>query len=718
MNKKFLLALWFVLFAVLIITVNVLLGLPSGKNSTLKNKMDETENYIIRLTALHSSFLYNFNHIDNLFADNTTENEKEALQLFDKVTENLTDIQRSRIINKSKAVNDALNVLIEYLNTFRGSMNDLFMATHELGNQNSGLIAQWREISLRMSNSITSRDAQTLKQIYLIRQLESEYLITRDSRHLSDISVSAEDIRNSATFEEGGIGLNDLDEYLALTSRIMALDKRTGSINSEGVIYDLENSLINTTEQFYSVRDMIINAGNKYVSAWEYVRYSIILMLIVAFVLTLVVMSNRSVFNPLSQLALITENLSKGHLPEDLQFSSELNAMKSIKQHITKIVKMLREKVAFTKALNEGKNNINIQDSGENDILARELIILKEKLTETAEIQIKNETENQIRRYSNEGLAKFSEILRTSSNDIQALGDVIIKEIVKYLNAIQGGFFVFDNTDKGNPVLNLVSAFAYDRKKYLQKSVSLGEGLVGTCAREKQLINMTEIPGGYISITSGLGDTLPDNLLLVPVISEEELIGVIEIASLNKFRDYEMKLAQDVAKNLGSTIVYARNNQRTSDLLAKSQQQALEMAEQEEEMRQNMEELKATQEESHRREEELKGITDAVSNSFSVVEYDLSGNIINVNEKLCVLIGRSLEEIVGKTHHAIFNSDLNPDSSFWNDLIASHGNVLHETILVRDNVIKLKEHFCAVVNRNKAAVKFVNFISDDRTGNS
>ena len=90
------------------------------------------------------------------------------------------------------------------------------------------------------------------------------------------------------------------------------------------------------------------------------------------------------------------------------------------------------------------------------------------------------------------------------------------------------------------------------------------------------------------------------------------MLGVIEIASLNMFKNHEIEFAQEVALSLGSTLVNTRNNQRTSELLTKSQQQALEMAEQEEEMRQNMEELKATQEESTRREEEFRGIAEAI----------------------------------------------------------------------------------------------------------
>ena len=264
-------------------------------------------------------------------------------------------------------------------------------------------------------------------------------------------------------------------------------------------------------------------------------------------------------------------------------------------------------------------------------------------------------------------------------------------------------------------MLELVSSFAYNRKKYMQKSLYLGEGLVGTCAVEKQIINLTEIPEGYITITSGLGDTKPDNLLLVPVLHELELIGVLEIASLNLFKEHEIQFAGEVAGSLGATIIYARNNQRTSELLTKSQQQALEMAEQEEEMRQNMEELKATQEESSRREEEFRGIAEAIGQSLFVIEYGLDGVIREVNDKFCIFMGLTREDITGKEHHMVLAGSLNPDTLFWDELQRNNHVTLNEKVKIGKKQHQLKEHFSVVPNKDGIVVKYINFITEVTT---
>jgi PAS domain S-box-containing protein len=231
-------------------------------------------------------------------------------------------------------------------------------------------------------------------------------------------------------------------------------------------------------------------------------------------------------------------------------------------------------------------------------------------------------------------------------------------------------------------------------------------------------MNITEVPAGYITITSGLGDTPPDNLLLVPVLHENEILGVVEIASLNKFRKHEIDFAQEVAFSLGSTLVTTRNNQRTSELLEKSQQQALEMAEQEEEMRQNMEELKATQEESSRREEELSGIANAIDHSLMIIEYNLEGKINNVNDNFCHFLGRDREELIGKSHQEALGGSLNADAAFWNELQKNDHLALTETLKIGRKSVEISEHFARVNNRNNAIVKYINFASNGRVGNS
>ncbi|TAH27513.1 MAG: GAF domain-containing protein [Cytophagales bacterium] len=164
--------------------------------------------------------------------------------------------------------------------------------------------------------------------------------------------------------------------------------------------------------------------------------------------------------------------------------------------------------------------------------------------------------------------------------------------------------FLLYHEENQSPYLELIACYAYDRKKYLQKHIQLGEGIVGQCFLEKEPIILKQVPDNYVKITSGLGDANPRFLLAVPLMIEQNILGVIELASFKVLEPYQIQLVQKLAESIASTIQNININQQTQFLLEKSQIQTEEMKSQEEEMRQNMEELQATQEEMHRKEKD------------------------------------------------------------------------------------------------------------------
>ena len=230
---------------------------------------------------------------------------------------------------------------------------------------------------------------------------------------------------------------------------------------------------------------------------------------------------------------------------------------------------------------------------------------MREKLKEADKLAKDKRIEEEKRSWANEGLAKLNEILRKQV-DVEELSFQILSYIVNYMNANQGGIFIRNNEDQNNILLELKAFYAFNRRKFIKKTFELGEGLVGNCAMEKQIVHLTEIPQDYIQITSGLGGSNPKSLLLIPMKMEEDVLGVIEIASFNTFENYQIEFLEQASLSIASSLNMAETNKRTAELLERTQQQAEEMAAQEEEMRQNMEELQATQEESSRRAEDFE----------------------------------------------------------------------------------------------------------------
>lgn len=713
LKNKLFLGFWFILFAGTILFVDRIFRLPEHKAQGIQNRMADIEKHITRLTALHAEFLLRNDKEDNLFVNAGSNAETEIKKLTGSIHNNVMELKSINLIAKKAGSN---------LDEFSGAVSDievqisnLILITRERGNKNSGIVNQWLNLSRNMLTA-SANSAEIQRSLNQIKLLESEYLLNRNVRALQDISVLVEDIRNSLSMGFDAISVTDIDAYIVLTGNLVSIEKRMGHHDGEGIVPDLEKSVQELPVLFTSLESRVDKLIKNNLTFWSIVHWINVLLLVTFFIYTFI--RHFALIDPLKKLAAYASRLSLGELPEEKLIMGNHVDMKVAVESLYKHVQSIKEKVSFTKALNEDKLDHSLTLAGENDLLGSELLQLQKKILENNQKQARNEEENAIRRYMNEGVAKFADILRTTSNDIQLLGDTFIKEMVKYLNAVQGGLFIYDDSDMAEPVLNLLSSFAYNRKKYLQKSVKIGEGLVGSCAREKLFVHLTEIPDGYISITSGLGDTPPRNLLLIPVLHDNEILGVVEIASMKTFKKHEIDFVQEVANSLGSTLVTTRNNQRTSELLEKSQQQALEMAEQEEEMRQNMEELKATQEESARREEELTGFTEAAHRSLMVIEYNLEGRIHDVNENVCLFFGRDKDELSGKLHHEAFGGSLNTDIAFWNELQQKGSLSVSETIKVGKKTYLIDEHFARVTNRANATVKYINFVTNGRIGNS
>ncbi len=213
--------------------------------------------------------------------------------------------------------------------------------------------------------------------------------------------------------------------------------------------------------------------------------------------------------------------------------------------------------------------------------------------------------EERKRAWATEGIAEVASLLR-SVDDLKVLTDKIISFVVRYLKANQGGLYTvnYDNPEK--PFIELISCYAFERKKYLKKRIEVGEGIVGQSYLEKDHIFLKEIPQNFLMITSGLGDAPPRNLLVTPMIIEDKVHGLFEIASFTPFEQHEIEFMMKLGENIALALNNIHINEQTKKLLAESQGQTEELRAQEEEMRQNMEELAATQEEMKRSAEEEK----------------------------------------------------------------------------------------------------------------
>ncbi|MEQ8927129.1 MAG: PAS domain S-box protein, partial [Fulvivirga sp.] len=163
----------------------------------------------------------------------------------------------------------------------------------------------------------------------------------------------------------------------------------------------------------------------------------------------------------------------------------------------------------------------------------------------------------------------------------------------------------------------------------------------------------------------------PKSVLIVPLKVNEEIYGVVEIASFKMFEDYEIEFVQKIAESIASTVSSVKINATTQKLLEESQEMTEQMRSQEEEMRQNMEELQATQEEMERGQGEAQSTMEAINSTASIIEFDESGTILNANDNFLDLLGYQKEEIVGESHRIFVNKEDKASDEyrqFWKEL--------------------------------------------------
>jgi CHASE3 domain sensor protein/PAS domain-containing protein len=272
----------------------------------------------------------------------------------------------------------------------------------------------------------------------------------------------------------------------------------------------------------------------------------------------------------------------------------------------------LKKAANFISNISKGKYDIEWEGMDENVAtlnkknIAGELIQMREQM-------LKGKKTDEIRLWTNEGLSNFAEIVRNHQNNLDQLSEELISNMVIYLNAHQGGLFFLNDDNDEDKFLELMGCYAYQRKKFLDKRIEIGQSMVGQCFLEGETNHITNIPEEYVNITSGLGNTNPTTLLIVPLKINEEVLGVVEIASLKPFEKHQIQFLERIAEIIASSIMTVRRNDKNKILLEQSQQQSEEMRAQEEEMRQNMEELQATQEQIHRKNEEVESLLEQAS---------------------------------------------------------------------------------------------------------
>ncbi len=266
-------------------------------------------------------------------------------------------------------------------------------------------------------------------------------------------------------------------------------------------------------------------------------------------------------------------------------------------------IENMQQAADFVTHIAEG--NYDVRWTGLNDensalnqtTLAGALVKMREKMKDAKEADRKH-------LWVTDGLAEFSTLVRNHQHDFKLFADEVIAYLVNYLNAQQGGLFVVGDDDD-DQYLQLEASYAFDKKRFVEKRIKSGNGLVGQVYLEKKPIILTQIPESYTHITSGLGDATPRCLIIMPFAYNEKIEAVIELASFSVFEPYQQEFLVKAGEFVASALIGLKTSEKMQAFVQEAKESSEAMRAQEEELRQNMEEMASTQEEMQRREQEL-----------------------------------------------------------------------------------------------------------------
>jgi HAMP domain-containing protein/signal transduction histidine kinase/DNA-binding response OmpR family regulator len=260
------------------------------------------------------------------------------------------------------------------------------------------------------------------------------------------------------------------------------------------------------------------------------------------------------------------------------------NLTENVNQLAENLTTQVRSISEVASAVTKGDltRNIRVDAKGEVEALKDTINQMITNLRETTLL-------NQEQDWLKSNLAKFTQMLQ-GQKDLQTVAKRILSELAQVVTAHYGAFYILSTQDEVAK-LKLFAAYAYKSERSIPKEFAIGESLVGQCAMEKERIILNNVPNDYVKVSSGLGKAKPANLIVLPVLFENNVKAVIELGSLEVFSATHLDFLSQLTESIGIVVNTIEANTRTEELLAQSQSLASELKLQQEELRRTNDEL-------------------------------------------------------------------------------------------------------------------------------
>lgn len=502
-------------------------------------------------------------------------------------------LENNKLVTKQASENIVPSMTV--LNSFS---NLVFESTHLLKNwvlyekeKNTPKKERLREIN-QIEYSRIKSELRVLSQYWNEEeQLKSEQILNLSDNYFLLIEELMRKLNSPEKYEEV-----DFEERYAI------------SVQDGTPMMDLAENIQNQTEEmFITKRNELLSYNSSMETSFNSFLNTLVItgILLISVILIIAFFLINSLLIPINKIKSSIRSLATGEFPKQ-KIQTSTDEIGETVVVLDKLTDGLREKANFAKDIEKGNFNSYFTTGGKNDLLGNSLLAMRDSLAKAVEEEKVRRKENEERNWSTQGISEFNVLIRDHSGNPEDFALVTINKLTRYTESQVGGFYMLNEKNKEDIFLELIAFYAYDRHKFFEMQIPPGQGLVGQAYLEKDTIFISDVPETYIKISSGLGKKSPKSILIVPLIVNEKVYGVVELASFEVFEKYKIEFVEKVGEILASTIATIQINQQTAQILEESREKSEILEHQEKESMKNIEMLNNELEIAQKTIEQLK----------------------------------------------------------------------------------------------------------------
>jgi len=392
----------------------------------------------------------------------------------------------------------------------------------------------------------------------------------------------------------------------------------------------------------------------------------------------------------------------------------EIHELADVIQHFSK--RFLNSETSL-KQLSIGNRNIDTAKENYLELSYHSIFELKQKM-EALNSQLLDEKKKQTEmQWIKLGIDKLTEVIRLEFDNPLLHSNKIIYALTEYLQIPMGAIYHIKE-ESGSKFLEMVASFAYGKEKQNFKKISMGEGIIGSAAAEKKTLNLTNVPESYFTIISGYSETKPKNILISPIKLHEEIYGVIELASLSRFKEEELRFVEEVCKTIAYSFAISKVYLDTLNLLELANLEVTQKSSDLKTVSAEMEEIKVQKHDLWIKSIDNEYIIDKINEFAIVFNLDIDGNILDVNTRFEQFF-KSEAKKFRHSNYREFMLENNPDLDFetiWRNLRYGIKQELNQKVTINNEEFYLNNHFLPMKDE-KGRVKEIKILAFDMTNN-